>query len=206
MPDAVEWAHPSPPIAARPGPGEPARLVWFGRGRGTTPGTGIDELHALADMLDDLAGRRRTELVLVTEDRCRAHELLARRAAHGRVVDWSPWRLRSVLAAAHVALLPAAPGTARLRAPSRAITALVHGVPVVAGAVPSYEALGAGIAFGSWATNIDRLLADQATVETAVGRGRDAIRARYDDASVTARWADALRAAHHRVAVTAPAG
>ena len=164
-------------------------------GRGPSAGTGIDELATLGPDLTSLARRRRIELVVVTDDRAGADALLHDRAIPGRSVDWSPWRLRSVLAATHVCLLPAGPTeAARVRSANRAITALVQGVIVVAGPVPAYEALGAGVAFGSWETNIDRLLADQDTVERQVGRGRDAIRRRFSDEEITCQWRSVLHA------------
>lgn len=191
--DAVEWTMPSPRVEPRPRPGEPARLAWFGVGRGPSAGTGIDELATLGPILTALARRRRIELVVVTDDRAGAESVLHDRAIPGRAVDWSPWRLRSVLAATHVCLLPAGPAAAaRVRSANRAITALVQGVVVVAGAVPAYEALDAGVTFGSWQTNIDLLLADQDTVETRIGRGRDAIRRRFSDQEITRQWLSAL--------------
>jgi hypothetical protein len=187
--DAVEWTHPSPRIRPRPRPGEPARLAWFGVGRGPSEGTGIDELATLGPTLAALARRRRIELIVVTDDRGRADALLRDRAIPGRSVDWSPWRLRSVLAATHVCLLPAHPvEVARVRSANRAVTSLVQGVAVVAGPVPAYEALGRGVAFGSWGTNIARLLADQEAFEEQVGLGRDAVRRRFSDVRIVRQW------------------
>jgi hypothetical protein len=187
--DAVEWTYPSPRIRLRPRPGEPARLAWFGVGHGPSPGTGLDELATLGPTLAALARRRRIDLIVVTDDCRDADALLRERRLPGRSVDWSPWRLRSVLAATHLCLLPAGPEeAARVRSANRAVTALVQGVPVVAGAVPAYEALGSGVAFGSWETNIDRLLADQEAVVRQVGHGRDAVRHRFADARVIGQW------------------
>jgi hypothetical protein len=81
---------------------------------------------------------------------------------------------------------------ALVRSANRAVTALVQGVPVVADPVPSYEALGAGVTVGSWATRIERLLADQPTAEQQVGAGRDAIRRRFADDRIVAQWLDVL--------------
>jgi hypothetical protein len=205
--DAVEWAYPSPPIPPRPQQGEPARLTWFGVARGPSEGTGLDELATLAAPLAALARRRRIDLVLVTDDCRRADALLHERRLPGRSVDWSPWRLRSVLATSHVCLLPTGPeDAARVRSANRAVTALVQGVPVVAGAVPAYEALGPGVAFGSWETNIDRLLADQDLVERQVGRGREAVRRRFADARIIGQWRSLLGPVQDCVGEAAPVG
>ena len=196
--DAVEWAHPSPPVSARPRPGEPARIVWFGRSVGTSAGTGLSELASIQTALREMAGRRRLELVLVTDDRTGAEAFLRSGPIPGRWVDWSPWRLRSVLSAAHVCVLPAgSPEIALRRSANRAITAIVQGVPVVADPVPSYEALGAGVSFGSWTSHIERLLADQPTAEQQVGAGRDAIRRRFADDRIVGQWSTAIAAARH---------
>jgi hypothetical protein len=79
-------------------------------------------------------------------------------------------------------------GAVRVRSANRAVTALVQGVPVVAGAVPAYRSLGGGVVAGSWETNIDRLLADQQAVEEQVGQGRDAVRRRFSDTRITGQW------------------
>jgi hypothetical protein len=188
--DFVEWPD---ELAAPRADSDPFRLLWFGNAGDPDLGFGMCDLGGILEAIAPFAEARPVELVVSSNSAAAYGRWIAGAPFPTRYEAWSPRSFQQLARRAHVSVLPITlnPFTAAKTA-NRVVTSILHGLPVVAGAVPSYAELGDFLLFDDWERNLRRY-ADDAELRAAhVANGQRFIAERFADRRIVSQWVDAL--------------
>lgn len=175
--------------------GGPLRLVWFGNAGSDSPPFGLIHLGQLVPVLAEVhRDSTPLRLTVLSNDR----DTFSRHVGRpGFPVRYRPWRRTTW--AWHVAghdacILPVEPNPFTMgKTANRAESALLLGVPVVAGDIPAYRALEPHLAIEDWARNLVSIDREPDVWHRRADDGTEAVAAASDPSRVAARWADVLR-------------
>lgn len=128
-----------------------ARLVWFGNhGSGYADG-GMSDLAAIRQQLEAANARTPLHLTVVSNSRSTYHKVMAGWALPHTYVAWHRRTISDVLRLHGTCLIPIRPNPFTLaKTSNRVATALLHGLWVIADAIPSYEEFRPFIALDDW--------------------------------------------------------
>lgn len=190
--DALDVERPVRSPAAVPG----HQLVWFGNAGSEKEQFGMGELGAIVGDLELLARCADFELVVLSNSREAFEHHLGRARLRARYEPWTPGSVGSVLGSADVAVLPITSNPfTRCKTSNRVVTALQHGLAVVAGRIPSYDEFAPYLRFGDWTENVAAYLAHGRLRTHDVARGQAYISRRFPPALMVDQWTTALLAA-----------
>lgn len=185
------------PLEARsdalpPGDGLPV-VAWFGNVGSVVPRFGLIDLEDIVPQLQAAAVVQPFRLVVCTASREAFDARIARHRLEATFVPWSRSAQSAVLASASAAVLPITSNPFTVcKTANRVATALLHGAPVVAGHIPSYEELRDFILFDRWEENVVDLLRDPMAAWGRVEGGREYVTRRFGRDVVVEQWERAL--------------
>jgi hypothetical protein len=175
-------------IAASTAQGRTA-LLWFGKCGKRGVEMGMADLARLREPLEQLDRRLPLHLTVLSDNRKRFHRLFRGWSFPVAYADWNAAHFADIAALHPIALIPVSdhPFT-RGKSANRVVTALSHGMAVVADPLSSYQAFVDCILFGDWADSIERYARDEMLRQRHVELGRLAIRRMLDPAVMGDRW------------------
>ncbi len=164
------------------------RLVWFGaRGGPYGPG-GLADLARVREVLTAFQRERPLTLTIISNSERACQEAVRDWIVPHFYLEWHPLTFLEALGLHHVALVPVTPTPyTRCKTNNRVATALLHGLAVVADAIPSYEELRPFTMLDDWTGGLLRY-ADPAARADDVSRGRAHVRQRWTIGRVSDDW------------------
>ena len=171
-------------------------VAWFGNVGSDVPRFGIVDLEAIVPELEEAAAVEPFRLVVCTSSREAFEARIGPHRVPSTFVPWSPAAQGEILASAAAAVLPITPNPFTLcKTANRVATALLHGAPVIAGRVPSYEEFHPFIRFERWRESVVEVLRDPVGAWRQVEAGRDYVARRFAPEAIVRQWERALHEA-----------
>lgn len=192
---AADWRSLRALQAWQRGQGTPAhrRLVWFGNHGSPGVDGGLSDLAALRPLLETAHASAPLSLTVIS-NRQSAWQALAQgwQLPH-HYFPWSEATFSMALRLHSLALIPIRvnPFT-RSKTANRVLTAALHGLNVVADAIPSYEPLRAGGVFDNWTLGLGPYLDDKALRAEHLARLQSLCATHYSLPQILAQWCQAL--------------
>lgn len=172
---------------------ETTRLLWFGSHGSPNAPAGMEDVLRLREPLSRFSQERRFELVIASNNKEKFDALRGAIDAPTRYVEWAPTTFAAELARADAVVVPvnANPFT-RCKSNNRVATALWHGVPVLADAIPAYEELSPFAVLDQWDAGLAALADGALAKRTAAGSAY--VRAKFNSEAVAHQWRAACAA------------
>lgn len=168
---------------------QPFRLVWFGSAGMESPPHGMVDLARLLPLLEELRQELPLHLRIVSNSRAAYARYFSRAQVPTTYSEWGPRRISLELARSDACLLPVNANPLTLcKTGNRAISSLLHGVPVIADPIPSYLELEPFLVLSDWAGGLTRYARDPALRRRHVREGRAYIRRKYTPEHVVQQW------------------
>lgn len=168
-------------------------VAWFGNVGSVVPRFGLVDLEAIVPELEEAAAVERFQLVVCTSSRDAFEARIAPHPIPSTFVPWSPEAQGQVLASASAAVLPITPNPFTMcKTANRVATALLHGAPVIAGRIPSYEEFHPFIRFERWREHLLEVLHSPVEAARQVEAGRDYVARRFAREAIVQQWEQAL--------------
>jgi hypothetical protein len=168
-------------------------LVWFGNHGVPYADGGMLDLVKLRPRIEALARTRRVFLTVISNHRRKFEEHVAPWRVPTAYLEWDAASFPKALAAHDVALIPVnRNGFTWCKTDNRVVTALCHGLAVVADAIPSYEAYRGTIGLDDWDAGLERYIEDEALRSADVERGLRVALDRTDIGRIAAQWREVL--------------
>lgn len=192
---AILWKRNRERTYAAALPKDVTRLVWFGNATGRGNRSGIVDLARIVPDIARLALRFPLHLTVISNSRARYRERIAPGAFAQRYVEWDPWTFEALLAAQHIALIPAESNEfTASKSDNRAVSAFRAGLAVVADAIPSYAHFGSAIPDGDFASTLASYLEDPVRRAANAQIGRTRALASSDPSRLASLWLAACEA------------
>jgi hypothetical protein len=169
------------------------RLVWFGIGGECRPPFGLIHLEPVIPALELLHRRSPLVLTVITDSR----ELFDRYLCHAtfptRFVPWRAATFADQFTAQDICLVPVEANPLTVcKSNNRLVLALVLGLPVVAGVIPSYEEFSDWVLFEDWERHISQLADNPDLGHQYVSEARRYIKRVYTPQRVVEQWGNVL--------------
>lgn len=150
-----------------------ARLVWFGHSAGSRQLSGMVDLVRIAPMVANLGKSHPLHLTVISDNSQLYRECVAPVVRSSRYIEWNAASFDSLLGQQHIVLIPAQHNEyTASKSDNRVVTALRHGLAVVADPVPSYAPYVDVISLGDMEAGLRRYLQDPARRTADAARGQ----------------------------------
>lgn len=190
--DAIDAQGPVVPA----GPVSRRRLIWFGNAGSAADHYGMADLGSIMEDLRHVDKGMTFELVVVSNSAAAFERYVRPSGLDARYETWSPASVEQALRSADIALLPIQANAFTVcKTANRVVTALLHGLAVVAGRIPSYEDFLPYIRFESWQEHLHAYLSDPGLRMGDVTGGQEYIAGRFPPGHLEKQWAGALEQA-----------
>ncbi len=173
----------------RNGTPRPRRLLWFGNHGSAGVEGGMADLQRIRATLEPAHAAQALSLTVISNDRAKHDQLM-----HGWRLPshYLPWDAHSFSRAARlhgVALIPVGlnPFT-RCKTNNRMATAFLHGLNVVADAIPSYQEFAGCAVLDDWPRGLGSYLDDAARRERDLVDAQALLRERYSLDRIATQW------------------
>jgi hypothetical protein len=164
------------------------RLVWFGNHGSSHVEGGMSDVRKLLPLLGDLHRRQPLSLTVVSNSRAKFEEVSATADFHMLYSPWSHAFFSRTLMAHHICVIPIAPNPFTLaKTDNRVVTALVHGLQVVADSIPSYRDHADRICLDHWAEGLEQAMAQTPARPGTTFFDSDAV-----NAAILRQWLETL--------------
>lgn len=174
-------------------PGQPARLLWFGRHGSPNAEAGMADLLRISDLLAEAQALRPLELVVCSDSEARFAELFGSWPVPVRYRPWTPEAFADELGRADAVLIPLSDNRfVAAKTHNRLSLALSAGVPVVADAIDSYEEFAPFCYLGRWREGLEAVLLRPQEARVRAGGARAYLEANWSDRAVAPQWEAAL--------------
>ena len=169
------------------------RLVWFGNHGSPNVDGGMQDLESIGTALEQHHRVAPLSLTVISNSRERFDALTRGSPWPCHYLPWSSASFDDALALHDIALIPVRlnPFTA-CKTANRVATAAVHGLAVVADAIPAYAEFRACIVLNDWHDGLARMMDDAGQRRALVACARAVLQAQYTPAIVCARWRTVL--------------
>ena len=176
-----------------PAAGSGHRLVWFGNAGSEEEGFGMADLGTIVGDLEVLARCADFELLVLSNSQDAFERHVGRSSINARYAAWTQEGATAALGSADVALLPVVSNpVTRCKTSNRVVTALQHGLAVVAGYIPSYDEFSPYLRFENWVQNVAGYLADGSLRADHVAAGQAYVSRRFTPEHLVRQWTTAL--------------
>ncbi len=189
--DAVEAL----PVPAKPAtnfapPADgPFSILWFGSHGSPNAPSGMSDVLRIRDQLAWANSMRRCELVVVSNSVEKFDALKHQLAMPARYCEHTAAVLGAELVQANLVVIPITPNPfTRCKSANRIASALWHGAPVAADAIPSYEPLRGFVSMDDWDRGFRSALEADPAVKTRTRAGQAFVRQHYNDHTLGAAW------------------
>ena len=198
-PDVYEQAEAS--ASAPSPPGQPARLLWYGRHGSPNAPSGMDDLRLIADPLARAFARRPFELTVCSDSRAAFDRLAPDLPVPTRYTDWSPQGLTAELGAADAVLIPLSQNPfVAAKTHNRLTLALSAGLPVVADHLDAYDEFAPFCHLGDWPGGLEAVLLRPQEARARAALASPYLKARWSETAIAPVWEAALGLPHNGAA------
>lgn len=171
-------------------------LVWFGNHGVRYAEGGMRDLVPHRSRLEALARQRSIYLTVISNNEKTFQESVATWSIPTFYLKWDPIDFAAQLRMHEISLIPVKQNDfTRCKTDNRVVTALSHGLAVVADRIPSYEPYGDAIVLDDWDRGLSRYLADEEHRAADVKAGQEIVRRSTDSGQIAARWRAVLQPA-----------
>jgi hypothetical protein len=166
--------------------GTGSRVLWFGaHGVSYADGGMLD----IGPLLRRCAGDHRLSLTVVSNNWWKFVRFVRGIGVPTTYFEWNPRSFEALVRAHDLCVIPIKVNPFTMcKSNNRPATALWHGVPVVADAIPSYEELRSFTMLNRWEEGIRTYLEHPEVAAEHVRAGRDYLKARYGIDAITRQW------------------
>ena len=174
-------------------PGEPARLLWFGRHGSPNAPAGMEDLLLIREPLARAHALRPFEVVVCSDSEARHAELFADFPVPTRYVAWTPDSFAAELARCDAVLIPLSDNPfVAAKTHNRLSLALSAGAPVIADRLDSYEEFAPFCWIGDWEGGLRAVLLQPEQARARAAAARPYLEARWSAEAVAPLWEAAL--------------
>ena len=164
------------------------RLIWFGNHGSNHVEGGMGDIRKLLPLLKDLHRRQPLSLTVVSNSQTKFDEISETAEFPMLYSPWSRAFFSRTLLSHRICVIPINPNPFTLaKTDNRVVTALVHGLQVVADSIPSYRAYARQVHLDNWADGLERAMA-----RTPSQPGTGIIDSDAINAAVFLPWLEAL--------------
>jgi len=164
------------------------RLVWFGNHGSNHVEGGMSDIRKLLPLLNELHRKQPLSLTVVSNSRMKFDEVSE---AADFPMLYSPWSrafFSLTLLAHRTCVIPINPNPFTLaKTDNRVVTALIHGLQVVADSIPSYQNHASHISLDNWAEGLERAMGQTPSQSDSVIIDIEAV-----NREVLLQWLEAL--------------
>jgi hypothetical protein len=172
------------------------RLIWFGAHGVSYADGGMLDLLAIADLLRRIP---RLELTVLSNSWRKYWRHIRRLGVPTRYFEWNPRTFAPLLRAHDICVIPIRVNPFTIcKSNNRAATALWHGLPVVANAIPSYVELQPFTMLDNWDAGLHTYIDHPEIAAEHVRQGRGYLKEHYSLDAITRRWLDVFAAVSER--------
>lgn len=172
------------------------RFVWFGSHGSPNAPVGMEDLRRVKGLLERAAAARACELAVVSNNREKFEALAREIGAPMRYAEWSAPAFAREMSHADAIIVPITPNPFTLcKSNNRVATALWHGVPAFADAIPAYEVLRPYAWLDDWDAAFDAILSNDPALRERTSAGQAFVRAHFDGPQTAAAWRSAIETA-----------
>lgn len=166
----------------------PRRLVWFGNHGSSHVEGGMGDIRKLLPLLGDLHRKQPLSLTVISNSRTKFEEISETADFPMLYSNWSRAFFSPTLMAHHVCVIPITPNPFTLaKTDNRVVTALVHGLKVVADSIPSYRDHARQVCLDDWEEGLERVMA-----QAPAWRGAGVVDCNGINDAVLLQWLEAL--------------
>ena len=179
-------------------------LVWFGNHGSENAEGGMLDLLRIREPLRSMAARRGLSLTVISNSGDKFVALARELGIPCYYLPWTAGTFSRAAALHDIALLPIGinPFTV-CKSNNRVVTALTHGLAVVADPIPSYREFEGDAIISDWVAGLATLGADATMRQSMVEEGRNRIAARWSLPAIAGKWRLILEAVASREASNA---
>jgi glycosyltransferase involved in cell wall biosynthesis len=170
------------------------RIVWFGNHGAEHARFGMLDILEWRTALEAVAAQFSIELVVISNDREKFEAHVRPLPFATRYVEWSPAAVSQWLASASAVIVPNSLDPFSVcKSANRTVTALAHGVPVVATMTPALRTLGDAVETGDPLQALLRILREPAPAQARARDGYRRAQMLFGEHALAARWLDLLQ-------------
>lgn len=169
------------------------RVVWYGNAGDDNPPFGLIDLPKVLPALEALNKQRPVALTVISNSRDAANRYLQGASFTVQYHDWKAWSFPYIFRWQDVCIIPVSINPFTICKTSNRLTlSLLHGVPVVADLVPSYEEFRPFVLFDDWERNILTYAKDHELRRRHLSEGSQYITGNYGPQRVIRQWSSLL--------------
>jgi len=170
------------------------RLVWFGNHGSSNASGGMTDLNHIREALEAANQVSRTSLTVISNNKKKFETMSRTWALPVHYLEWHPNTFSAALSQHDIAVIPIIVNPFTLcKTNNRVATALLHGLGVVADAIPSYHSLRDCVVLDDWDQGFQRMLNDTSYRRASVEAGAAKIRNEWTLERVASRWLEILK-------------
>lgn len=170
------------------------RIAWFGNHGGTHAQFGMRDILLVASALERLNRRLPIRLVVVSNNRGMYEREVQGLPFPTEYREWSPLTVSRDLRTCAAAILPNSLDEFSIcKSANRLVTAVLHGLPVVATPTPALEPFRGCVAFNDWEEGLYRYLTDRQRARFDVETAGRLVAAQFSGEAIATRWEGVLR-------------
>lgn len=169
------------------------RLIWFGNhGSGNAAG-GMSDLNHLQDILKHCHQNYPISLTVISNNRDKYQRTTLSWSIPTYYLDWNLSTFSRALKLHDVAVIPVTRNPFTLcKTNNRILTALLHGLGVIADSIPSYQSLAECVELDNWEEGIIKLTEDKIYKDKSVAAGVQKIHHEWSIDHIANQWLTAL--------------
>lgn len=200
--DAVDWAqtrsvrdlYAQLKKGLRERVGKTLRVVWYGNSGLDNPLFGLVELSRIFPSLETLNARLPLALTVISNSREKADRYLAGVSFPVSYYDWESTTFPYLLGQQDICVIPMNVNPLTVcRTNNRLVLSLLHGVPVVADKIPSYEEFADFVLFSDWENSLCAYASDPELRRRHVSQAKKYILSKYNKERVVSQWSSLFR-------------
>ena len=170
------------------------RIAWFGNHGGMHAQFGMRDILLVASALERLNRRLPIRLVVVSNNRGMYEREVQGLPFPTEYREWSPRTVSRDLRTCAAAILPNSLDEFSIcKSANRLVTAVLHGLPVVATPTPALEPFRGCVAFNDWEEGLYRYLTDRQRARFDVETAGRLVAAQFSGEAIATRWEGVLR-------------
>jgi len=168
-------------------------IVWFGNhGSGFADG-GMADLLQIKEVLQSAARECPITLTVISNSKKKFQSLIADWHIPVFYLDWHQNTFSRALALHDVSVIPISQNPFTVcKTSNRVATSLLHGLAVVADAIPSYLTFSDCISLNDWKAAFEEICSDSAKYKARVPAGVEKIRSEFSREAIVQQWISAL--------------
>lgn len=169
--------------------GRRRRLVWFGNHGAEYASGGMLDLNRIYPALEALDRDTPLHLTIISNSVEKYRQTIAQWRIPTSYLRWRPTTFSRALRLHELSIIPIGDNPfTRCKTNNRVATALLHDLPVVADAIPSYQPFTQAIVLDDWPGGMRLLLSDSAEARRRVAIGKRQLAEDWTLARIAERW------------------